>query len=49
MGAYAANSDPEIDEAIRLKPAIDEFLRQDSEAVHTLSDSLEGLNKVFAS
>jgi len=49
VGAYAANSDPEIDEAIRLKPAIDEFLRQDSGNVHTLSDSLEGLNKVFES
>jgi flagellum-specific ATP synthase len=49
VGAYAANSDPEIDEAIRLKPAIDEFLRQDSANVHTLSDSLEGLNKVFES
>jgi len=28
IGAYQAGSNPEIDSAIRLKPAIDEFLRQ---------------------
>jgi flagellum-specific ATP synthase len=29
VGAYAKGSDPEVDRAVRLKPAIDAFLRQD--------------------
>ena len=48
VGAYTPNIDPELDEAIRLKPAIDEFLRQDSSDVITMSESIDELNKVIA-
>jgi len=29
VGAYEAGSNPEVDEAIRLRPAMENFLRQD--------------------
>jgi flagellum-specific ATP synthase len=47
VGAYTPNIDPELDEAIRLKPAIDEFLRQDSSDVISMSESIDELNKVI--
>ena len=48
VGAYTPNTDPELDEAIRLKPAIDEFLRQDSSDVISMSESIDELYKVIA-
>ena len=47
VGAYTPNTDPELDEAIRLKPAIDEFLRQNSSDVITMSESIDELYKVI--
>lgn len=47
VGAYTPNTDPEVDEAIRLKPALDNFLRQESDEVVDLKGSVDGLNGVF--
>ena len=49
VGAYTPNTDPELDEAIRLKPMIDEFLRQDSSQEIRMEKSIESLQKVVAS
>ena len=46
VGAYTPNTDPELDEAIRLKPAIDKFLQQDSSEAITMVESIDELNKV---
>jgi hypothetical protein len=46
VGAYAPGSSPAIDRAIRLKPDIDELLRQDADEhgdVATTISALEGL------
>ena len=49
VGAYTPNTDPELDEAIRLKPIIDEFLRQDSSEEIGMEKAIESLQKVVAS
>ena len=49
VGAYTPNTDPDLDEAIRLKPMIDDFLRQDSAEAIDLKDSVDGLHKVIMS
>ena len=49
VGAYTPNTDPELDEAIRLKPMIDEFLRQDSTEEIDMEESIENLQKVIVS
>lgn len=43
IGAYRAGSDPQIDRAIQLNPALEEFLRQDKDEVSTLDESFERL------
>ena len=49
VGAYTPNTDPDLDEAIRLKPMIDDFLRQDSAEAIDLKDSVDSLHKVIMS
>jgi flagellum-specific ATP synthase len=39
LGAYTAGSDPAVDEAIRLMPKIDAFLRQQPDEVCSMADS----------
>lgn len=39
LGAYRAGSSPEVDEAIRLNPALEDFLRQAKDDVSSLSES----------
>jgi flagellum-specific ATP synthase len=43
IGAYEAGSDPLVDRAIALKPAIDAFLRQPVDAPSTAQEADEGL------
>jgi flagellum-specific ATP synthase len=43
IGAYEAGSDPLVDRAIELKPAIDAFLRQPVDARSTVEEADEGL------
>jgi flagellum-specific ATP synthase len=43
IGAYRAGSDPVIDRAILLNPALEEFLRQDKDEVSSLDESFERL------
>lgn len=47
VGAYTANTDPEIDEAIRLKSKIDKFLQQDSNEEINLSDTVAQLLQII--
>ncbi len=43
IGAYQKNSDPELDRAIALMPALSQFLRQSSQEVATMKDSVDRL------
>lgn len=43
LGAYAAGSNPALDSAIRVRPALLEFLRQPPEENVPLQDTLQGL------
>jgi flagellum-specific ATP synthase len=47
IGAYMAGSDPLMDEAIRLQPAMAEFLQQDMYTAATLADSIEGMGQAM--
>jgi flagellum-specific ATP synthase len=49
IGAYRAGSDPQIDRAILLNPALEEFLRQDKDEVSTLEESFERLAGILVS
>jgi flagellum-specific ATP synthase len=49
IGAYRAGSDPTIDRAIQLNPAIEEFLRQDKEDATSLEDSFTLLDAILSS
>ena len=49
VGAYTPTTDPDLDEAIRLKPMIDDFLRQDSFEAIDMKNSVESLHKVIIS
>ena len=49
VGAYTPNTDPDLDEAIRLKPMIDDFLRQDSTEAIDMKNSVDSLHKVIIS
>ncbi|MCC8194939.1 MAG: FliI/YscN family ATPase [Deltaproteobacteria bacterium] len=49
IGAYAQGSNPEIDKAIELVPAINAFLRQDVEDGQSLEESYARLGKLAAS
>lgn len=48
LGAYAPGSDPELDLAIRLQPAMQRLLQQDMHAPATLSQSVAQLQAVLA-
>jgi flagellum-specific ATP synthase len=48
IGAYEAGSDPLVDHAISLKPAIDAFLRQAVDAPSTTQEADEGLLSLVA-
>jgi flagellum-specific ATP synthase len=48
IGAYEAGSDPLVDRAISLKPAIDAFLRQAVDAPSTTEEADEGLLELVA-
>jgi flagellum-specific ATP synthase len=43
IGAYQKNSDPDLDRAIALMPALREFLMQSSQEVAGMKDSLARL------
>jgi flagellum-specific ATP synthase len=43
LGAYAAGSNPQLDSAIRLRPQLLDFLRQDSHAVSSFDDTLKAM------
>jgi len=47
IGAYRAGSDPQIDRAIDLNPALEEFLRQDKDEVTSLEASFERLSAIL--
>jgi flagellum-specific ATP synthase len=49
VGAYVRGSDPEIDEAIAMYPALESFLRQDLAERHGVQESREQLAAVLAS
>jgi flagellum-specific ATP synthase len=46
MGAYVPGGDPELDLAVKIWPAIQAFLQQDSEQVFDMQTSLSGLMKL---
>ena len=48
IGAYEAGSDPLVDRAISLKPAIDAFLRQTVDAPSTTEEADQGLLQLVA-
>jgi flagellum-specific ATP synthase len=48
IGAYERGSDPIVDRALELKPAIDEFLRQDVDAPSTPEEADDGLLSLLA-
>jgi len=48
VGAYQRGSDPRVDEAIALWPAMQEFLRQRQDEAVGLADSLAALASLFA-
>jgi flagellum-specific ATP synthase len=47
IGAYRAGSDPLIDRAIELNPALEEFLRQDADEATSLDDSFARLADIL--
>jgi flagellum-specific ATP synthase len=47
VGAYAAGSDPELDEAIRMYPRLEAFLRQDMTQRESWDESLKKLAALF--
>jgi flagellum-specific ATP synthase len=49
LGAYRAGSSAEVDEAIRLQPLIDAFLRQGKEEATSLRDGYHRLAEIMAS
>lgn len=48
IGAYKSGTDPDTDEALRLWPRIEAFLRQGTREASDLSSSLQALNSLFA-
>ena len=47
VGAYAKGSDPEVDEAISRRSALDAFLRQDARETVPMSSSLIELDRTL--
>ncbi|MDD5176119.1 MAG: flagellar protein export ATPase FliI [Sterolibacterium sp.] len=48
VGAYAAGSDPILDQAISMQPLLERFLQQDLHERANYADSLRDLNQLFA-
>ncbi|WP_269716002.1 flagellar protein export ATPase FliI [Caulobacter sp. NIBR2454] len=48
IGAYRSGSDPQIDRAIVLNPAIEEFLSQDKDEATSLDDSFHQLSSILS-
>ena len=48
IGAYRAGSDPLVDRAIALNPALEDFLGQDKDEVSTLPESFARLEAILA-
>jgi flagellum-specific ATP synthase len=48
IGAYRAGTDPQIDRAIELNPALETFLAQDKDEVSTLDETFEQLDGILA-
>lgn len=48
VGAYEAGSNPDLDEAIRLRPAMEHFLRQDMHLGEDESSARQGLLRVIS-
>jgi flagellum-specific ATP synthase len=48
LGAYRRGSDPQVDEAIRLNPELEDFLRQDREETTTLAEGYARLAAIVA-
>ena len=49
IGAYRLGSDPNVDRAIRLNPALEGFLRQDKEEATSLDAGFQQLEAILAS
>jgi flagellum-specific ATP synthase len=49
IGAYRTGADPQIDRAIALNPALEDFLRQDKDEVTSLEASFANLDAILAS
>ncbi|MBN9003804.1 MAG: flagellar protein export ATPase FliI [Rhizobiales bacterium] len=47
LGAYRAGSSAEVDEAIRLNPALEDFLRQAKDEVTSLGDGYQRLEQIL--
>ena len=47
LGAYRPGSSPEVDEAIRLHPGLEAFLRQDKEESTTLIEGYQRLEQLL--
>ena len=48
LGAYRPGSSPEVDEAIRLHPNLEAFLRQGQEESTTLIEGYQRLEEILA-
>jgi flagellum-specific ATP synthase len=46
VGAYVAGSNPELDQAIKLRPALEHFLRQDMHEGVNYPDTLHAMNDI---
>lgn len=49
IGSYQAGTNPPLDEAIRLMPAIEKFLKQDRAELSSFEDSLNALESIVGS
>ena len=49
LGAYVSGTNPRLDAAIRMRPRIDEFLRQDTSRKAGLPESIAQLARIAAS
>jgi flagellum-specific ATP synthase len=47
LGAYRAGSSPEVDEAIRLHPSLEDFLRQGKDEAMGLAEGYQGLKQII--
>ncbi len=49
IGSYQAGTNPPLDEAIRLMPAIEKFLKQDRNELSSFEDSMKSLESIVSS